>query len=43
MNCRNNAALFNLNYFSKIMLTGRQAQEAADWIFSADTNKPSNK
>ncbi|XP_055610172.1 sarcosine dehydrogenase, mitochondrial [Uranotaenia lowii] len=43
ISCRHNAALFNLSYFCKLFLTGSQAKEAAEWIFTADLNKPVNK
>ena len=32
---RTAAALFNMSYFGKFYLTGPDAQQAADWIFSA--------
>ena len=32
---RTAAALFNMSYFGKFYLTGPEAQEAADWVFSA--------
>ena len=32
---RTAAALFNMSYFGKFYLTGPEAQQAADWIFSA--------
>ena len=35
MATRTAAALFNMSYFGKYYLTGPQAQEAADWVFSA--------
>lgn len=43
LTCRNDATLFNLSYFCKLFLTGNQAKEAAEWIFTADLNKPVNK
>lgn len=43
MSCRTNAVLFNLSYFSKFFITGPQAQKAANWIFTADLDKPVNK
>nr|XP_968443.1 PREDICTED: sarcosine dehydrogenase, mitochondrial [Tribolium castaneum] len=36
---RNNVALFDLSYFTKMYLTGPDAEKAADWIFTADTDK----
>jgi sarcosine dehydrogenase len=36
---RNNVALFDLSYFTKMYLTGPDAEEAADWLFTADTDK----
>ncbi|XP_017094306.2 sarcosine dehydrogenase, mitochondrial [Drosophila bipectinata] len=41
--CRNNAVVFNMSYFAKILLDGPQAQEAADWLFSANTNRDPSK
>jgi len=32
---RTTAGLFNMSYFGKFYLTGRDAQAAADWVFSA--------
>lgn len=32
-------ALFNLSYFGKYYLTGPNAEEAADWLFTANTDK----
>ncbi|XP_050073770.1 sarcosine dehydrogenase, mitochondrial [Anopheles maculipalpis] len=43
LTCRHDAALFNLSYFSKLFLTGSQAKEAAEWIFTANLDKPINK
>lgn len=43
MNCRTKASLINISYFCKMFLTGPQATEAANWIFTADTNKEANK
>ena len=37
--CRNNAALFDLSYFAKLYLTGPDAKQAADWLFTANTDK----
>lgn len=41
--CRNNAVVFNMSYFCKLFLTGSEAKQAADWIFTADMDKPVNK
>ncbi|XP_017020013.1 sarcosine dehydrogenase, mitochondrial [Drosophila kikkawai] len=41
--CRNNAVVFNMSYFAKLLLDGSQAQEAADWLFSANTNREPSK
>ncbi|KAI8039931.1 hypothetical protein M5D96_007356 [Drosophila gunungcola] len=41
--CRNNAVVFNMSYFAKLLLEGPQAQEAADWLFSANTNRDPSK
>ncbi|XP_030387177.1 sarcosine dehydrogenase, mitochondrial [Scaptodrosophila lebanonensis] len=41
--CRNNAVVFNMSYFSKLLLEGPQAQQAADWLFSANTNRDATK
>ncbi|XP_064541865.1 sarcosine dehydrogenase, mitochondrial [Drosophila montana] len=41
--CRNNAVVFNMSYFSKLLLEGPQAQLAADWLFSANTNRDPTK
>ncbi|XP_029735141.2 sarcosine dehydrogenase, mitochondrial [Aedes albopictus] len=43
LTCRHDAAMFNLSYFSKLFLTGSQAKEAVEWIFTGDLNKPINK
>uniref|UniRef100_A0A336MEF7 CSON013804 protein n=1 Tax=Culicoides sonorensis TaxID=179676 RepID=A0A336MEF7_CULSO len=43
MTCRTNVAVFNLSYFCKLFMTGKDAQKAADFIFTADLNKPTNK
>lgn len=42
INCRTNASIINQNYFCKLYLEGPEAQEAADWIFTADTKKDVN-
>ncbi|XP_068143892.1 sarcosine dehydrogenase, mitochondrial [Drosophila tropicalis] len=41
--CRNNAVVFNMSYFAKLLLEGPEAQKAADWLFTANTNRPTNK
>ncbi|ALC38829.1 CG6385 [Drosophila busckii] len=41
--CRNNAVVFNMSYFAKLLLTGPQAQKAADWLFNANTNREPSK
>ncbi|KAH8401506.1 hypothetical protein KR009_005929 [Drosophila setifemur] len=43
MACRNNAVVFNMSYFAKLLLDGPQAQEAAEWLFSANTNRDPSK
>lgn len=43
INCRTKASLINISYFCKMFLTGPQAKDAADWIFTADTDKEPNK
>ncbi|TMW41118.1 hypothetical protein DOY81_013799 [Sarcophaga bullata] len=43
MACRNNAVVFNMSYFCKLYLEGPDAQKAADWIFSANTNRDVKK
>ena len=40
LSCRNDAALFNMSYFGKLLLTGRDAEKAADWIFTNNMNQP---
>ncbi|BFG04875.1 sarcosine dehydrogenase mitochondrial [Drosophila madeirensis] len=41
--CRNNAVVFNMSYFAKLLLEGPQAQQAADWLFAANTNRDPSK
>ncbi|XP_075228013.1 sarcosine dehydrogenase [Lycorma delicatula] len=41
--CRENVALFDMSYFSKLYLCGPDTQKAADWLFTADTNGPVNQ
>lgn len=41
--CRENVALFDMSYFSKLYLCGPDTQDAADWLFTADTNGPLNQ
>ncbi|KAI5763124.1 SARDH protein [Gulo gulo luscus] len=38
--CRGAAAVFNMSYFGKFYLVGLDARKAADWLFSADVNRP---
>ncbi|KAM4696751.1 sarcosine dehydrogenase, mitochondrial [Rhinophrynus dorsalis] len=38
--CRNQAAVFNMSYFGKFYLVGPDAKKAANWLFTADVNKP---
>lgn len=38
--CREQAALFDLSSLGKFYLCGPDAQKAADWLFTADTNCP---
>lgn len=38
MATRNNVALFDLSYYTKMYLTGPDAAEAADWLFTANTD-----
>lgn len=37
--CRHGVAVFDMSYFGKFYLTGPDAKEAADWLFTADVNK----
>lgn len=43
MHCRNKAVVVNISYFCKLFITGPQAKEAVEWVFTADTNKEMNK
>lgn len=43
MACRNSAVLFDLSYFAKMYLTGPDAQKAADWLFTANTDREPDK
>lgn len=43
LSARTNAALFNLSYFCKMYLTGPDAQYAADWLFTAHTDREMEK
>jgi len=38
LGCRERVAIFNMSYFGKFYLTGPDAQEAADWIFTNNVN-----
>lgn len=40
---RNNVALFDLSYFTKMYLTGPDSQEAADWLFTANVDRIPNR
>lgn len=40
---RSNAALFDMSYFSKMYLTGSEAQLAAEWLFTANTDRELEK
>ena len=41
MAARSSAAIFDMSYFGQFYLHGPDAQKAADWIFSANMQKPS--
>ncbi|XP_078045792.1 sarcosine dehydrogenase, mitochondrial-like isoform X2 [Augochlora pura] len=41
--CRNNVSLFNMSYLGKFYLCGPGAQEAADYLFTADTRCNTSK
>lgn len=41
--CRQNVALFNLSSIRKFYICGPEAQKAADYLFTADTNRNSNE
>ena len=43
LTCRNGVAVFNMSYFGKFFLTGPDAKNAADWLFTADVNKAPGK
>jgi glycine cleavage system aminomethyltransferase T len=38
--CRTKVATFNMSYFGKFYITGPDAQNAVDWIFSNNMQKP---
>lgn len=38
MACREQVALFDMSSLGKFYLCGPEAQKAADWLFTADTN-----
>uniref|UniRef100_UPI00358DEC94 sarcosine dehydrogenase, mitochondrial n=1 Tax=Myxine glutinosa TaxID=7769 RepID=UPI00358DEC94 len=40
LSCRNAAAVFNMSYFGKFYLVGPDARKAANWIFTANMDKP---
>ncbi|XP_022697260.1 sarcosine dehydrogenase, mitochondrial-like isoform X2 [Varroa jacobsoni] len=37
--CREHVAIFNMTYFGKFLLTGPDAQKAADWLCSNDVHR----
>uniref|UniRef100_A0A8C5H654 Sarcosine dehydrogenase, mitochondrial n=1 Tax=Gouania willdenowi TaxID=441366 RepID=A0A8C5H654_GOUWI len=39
LSCRHGVAVFDMSYFGKFYLTGPDAKQAADWLFTADVNK----
>lgn len=39
MAARNNVALFDLSSYTKMYLAGPDAEEAADWLFTADLGR----
>ncbi|KAJ8681464.1 hypothetical protein QAD02_017251 [Eretmocerus hayati] len=41
--CRNNVVLFDTSHFGKFYLCGSQAQQAADYIFTSETNSELNR
>ncbi|XP_015606904.1 sarcosine dehydrogenase, mitochondrial [Cephus cinctus] len=41
--CRNNAALFDMSYFGKFYLCGPDAQKAADYLFTSNTDRDINR
>lgn len=41
--CRKNVALFDMSYLGKFYLCGRDAQKAANYLFTANTNRECNK
>lgn len=43
MACRTRAAIFNMSYFAKFYLSGPEARQAADWLFTANTRKEPEK
>ncbi|KAJ4441684.1 hypothetical protein ANN_11542, partial [Periplaneta americana] len=38
--CREEVAVFDMSSLGKFYLSGADAQKAADWLFTADTNRP---
>lgn len=40
LSCRNALAVFDMSYFGKFYLVGPDARKAADWLFTADVQKP---
>lgn len=43
LTCRKDVVAFNLSYFGKFYLTGKDAQKTVEWICTADTNVPINE
>lgn len=43
LSCREQVAMFNMSYYSKMYLSGPEAEKAADWLFTADTKQPIGK
>nr|CAD7572946.1 unnamed protein product [Timema californicum] len=40
LSCREQVAIFDMSYFSKLYLCGPEAQKAVDWLFTANTHRP---
>ncbi|XP_053329646.1 sarcosine dehydrogenase, mitochondrial isoform X2 [Spea bombifrons] len=40
LRCRDAVAVFNMSYFGKFYLVGPEATKAANWLFTADVDKP---
>lgn len=41
--CRQDAVVFNLSSYCKVFLTGKEANEAAEWMFTANLKQDFNK